>query len=158
MYNVNWNDKINNWLPALMRRARQRAWIRSLIAPVVWLHGVFVAYRTRTRRHLLSTGQVCYLERYLNDYFNKTSIYIITHSRTHHYVGRVADGDALMVGLVADGTPPFVGLKSDYTLENDFTVYVLNEVGKPTEAQVRAEVDKYKLAGKKYNVFYYTPF
>ena len=52
--------------------SRHLDWIQSLLAPLQVLNATFAAYVNNTRYLLYLTGQVIYLEHYLNDLFDPT--------------------------------------------------------------------------------------
>ncbi len=153
MFNSTW---INTKLPHALKRVRMTAWMVALLKPLVSLYNTFSAYRSSTRERLLSTGQVIYLERWLQERFIP-GIFITTEDRSHLYVGRNTDGTPLMVALAEEDHVVEVGKRADYEAEYDFIVHVPNITGKPTEAQVRAQVEIFRLAGKSYDINYFNP-
>lgn len=75
MFNIDFTKLVNNLLPWFLRGPRLRAWLLSLIAPVISLHTSFVSYRSSTIFSVGTTGMVLSLESMLNDVFNADALY-----------------------------------------------------------------------------------
>lgn len=157
MYNINWATLISNTLPYVLRKDRMKAWLYMLIKPIITLHNQFLSYRVRVRKDIISTGQTIYLEKYLNDIFDTDGIYITTNARNNLFLGLNEDGDQLYLTNPFESPILQLGLNDDYVNEIDFTVNVQDIAGKPTEINIQSQVNRYKLAGKSFNVNYYTP-
>lgn len=75
MFNIEFNKLVNNLLPWFLRGPRLRAWLMSLIAPIISLHTAFLMYRSSTIFSVGTTGMVLSLESMLNDVFNPDTLY-----------------------------------------------------------------------------------
>jgi hypothetical protein len=148
-------------LPSFLRKTKQISWLKALLAPMDRLNSELVTFATDTRYALNFTGQVISLERLLNDTFDNSlrRIYISDGNRQEKFVA-----------LTGSNNPPtpeqviFRSEASSFTGEN-FAVYSQSDsnqvydfqVNVPTglsynAGQLNALMNKYKKAGKKYNI------
>jgi len=72
IYTVNWNRLVGWLIPATLFQPKMFAWCKSLVAPISSLHGFFLAFRKQKNYELAITGQVCLLEKLLNDKFDNS--------------------------------------------------------------------------------------
>lgn len=70
MFNVDWNWFVQTLMPEWWRRPRMIAFLRVLLSPVAFLHGLFLAFRNGVIYDLTHTGQTMSLEHALNDRFD----------------------------------------------------------------------------------------
>lgn len=69
-YSVNWN-KLISWLtPSVLFKPKIFALLKSIVAPISLLQGEFIGYRYQVNYELSITGQVCRLEKLLNDRYD----------------------------------------------------------------------------------------
>lgn len=169
IFDVDFYNLVPKIMPIRWRTVRHIQWVRALIAPVIWLKGLFDANRAKNLYYLGHNSQVYSIEAALNDVMDPTDRGIYIQDPDWH--------DPLAVYLVAENKPLWLGLVSEegsttyddpqwlYTgAETEiagymFIVYVPSWVtGYPgySEARVRGIVDKYRLPSKwNYNVFVY---
>lgn len=70
MFNIDWNWFAQIAMPEWWRKTRMVAFVRVLLSPIAYLHGVFLAFRARTIYNMQHTGQTMSLEHILNDRFD----------------------------------------------------------------------------------------
>lgn len=99
---------------------RHLDWLRSLMAPLQSLNAQFVAYTEDVRYRLNLTGQVIYLEHYLNDLYDNVERRIY-----------ITDGDAIL--------PVFVYNKSE--LQEPVKIYNKSELQEPIYLTNKEEYD-----------------
>lgn len=137
-------------------------WVKTLVSPLVWLNSALTEYATNVYYRLSITGQVIYLEHYLNDLFDSDNrgIYISDDSLIFPpFLYRTGDeipvGDELI--LYPTTEPIYLYNIEDFYTQGSFIVHVpfslpLNE---DLENRIRRAVNQYKMAGAKYTVVNY---
>lgn len=167
--NYNWNiaQTITRLIPARIKAyfpsafSQLQAWLYTLLFPLESAYGVFVLFVQQTNYKTAITGQVIYLEKVLNDTFDPVMMGIF-----------ISDGDPLNESYVYDhaaspDSPPliydhgsadpeedFVYDHSTYEERFDFIVNVPSYVFF-TSHIMRALIDYYKQAGKRYQIVIY---
>ncbi|UGU15223.1 hypothetical protein LS482_16240 [Sinomicrobium kalidii] len=132
-----------------LRKPRMVAWLQSLLQPVSTLHYEWKQNRERNLYRLRHNGQVCYLRKALNDEFDPELRRI-----------EIADGSRFRRNYIytqAEQQPRYLGTmylrpSSDYEDTGvDFIVLVpAGLIYDPYD--MRALVDFYKLASKRYRI------
>lgn len=135
-------------LPTFLRKHKWIAWVRTLLTPIDSLHSDFLKKRNEDLYKLEHNGQVCYLRDALNDKFDKE-------------LRRIEIGDGFRYGkqyifTQAENKPVYLGKiyirpRDEYKGGADFIVIVPNEL-LTRELEIKALVDYYRLAGKKYKI------
>lgn len=163
------------------RQAKQLAWLKALGTPLQEFHdkifndfsdggtdwdgNAIIGIRERMRYN----SQTMFLEWILNKHFGVTSapfIYIQNGISVESEIFLTEDGDGYYPVFISespnDVDTVYIGDVSDYSPENDFTVYVpsalyatLGASNPERTARVQKEVDKYKLIGINNNVATY---
>lgn len=193
MFSVNWNWFAQVSMPEWWRKTRMVAFVRLLLSPVAYLHGVFLTFRSRTIYDMEHTGQTMSLEHCLNDRFDpidrgvwienlddltQTYIYRKVEDRptpilyrrwdpeTSYPVGRRVSWNGIVWSAAlanlneqpgANAHWAYVGktfrlLRKGETLQPfDFIVWtpILLVFD---EAEMRALIDTYRMAGKRYSI------
>lgn len=138
--------------------SRHLAWIKSMLAPLQSLNARLVDLVEGFRYRMLHTGQVVYLEHYLNDLFDPVlqRIYIDDDTPTLPvHLFNKADGLDLTLYNNADGEPPlYIFNAADFDSQFDFVVMVPAAILLTPifQDQVRAAVGRYKQAGKRFKI------
>ncbi len=133
------------------------AWIKSMLAPLQSLNVRLVDFVEDVRYHMHLTGQVIYLEHYLNDLFDPAErrIYIEDDTPTLPvHLFNKADGLSLTIYNKADAEPPlFIYNAADFVSQFDFIVFVPSAISLTSTftSQASAAINRYKQAGKRYN-------
>ncbi len=147
--------------------SRHLDWIKSLLNPLQTLNKLFKLYTDDILYHMYLTGQVIYLEHYLNDLFDneKRRIYISDGSLvlppflyTKYDYSKHSNIPILYLFLKADGSTPFyLYNKTDYDVQEEFIINVPNEIPLTPyiENRIRAATNKYKQAGSIYSIVNY---
>jgi hypothetical protein len=154
-----WMDPDNSFWTIEEGDSRHLSWIRSLIAPVQKLNDWFHTYADNIVYHLNLTGQVMYLEHYLNDLFDLElrRIWIEDGSLVlPPFLFNKADNEApLYIYNKADNEVPFyMYRKSDYNVQEMFIVHIpaVLPLDQYLENRIRAAVNRYKQAGAIYKI------
>jgi hypothetical protein len=148
-------DRLLSWLlPPFLRKAVMLSWLTVLITPIKSLYVSFVAYADFANYKLRGTGQVCSMQRVLNDRFDSTLRRI-----------RIKDGDRFTRQFIftsAEDNPVYLGTvyihdKDDYIDSGvDFTVVlppdVFTGLNANTLSEMKANINFYKLDGKRYKI------
>lgn len=176
MFNVNWPLLILRNLPVERRKQLRLEWLRSLFAPLIALYNTFIIFRADKRYDMSFTGQIIYMERLLNDKFNNGLPAYTAGTPTGIYI---SDPTGILIPLylwnkveqrpvtylynVSEGKPPvYLRNQAEIATNYEFVVNVPDAIGNVLTntlllAQIRAWVDKYRPAGKRYTVVNYTP-
>lgn len=148
-YNININKLTALLTPTFLRKERHLAWLRALHYPLNGLADRFNFNRNENLYNLAHNGQVCYLRKVLNDRFDVSQRRI-----------EIADGNRYKRPYIyTDGErkPKFLGtmyLRDDADYGDtglDFLVLVPSDL-KYNSYEMRALVDFYKLASKRYKI------
>lgn len=150
-YKVDINKLVILLIPTFLRKPVFIAWLQALATPIATLHQQWYNRRLDNLYRLDHNGQVCFLRAALNDAFdadfrrikitngNKYQRkYIYTNAeQKNKYLGI---NYLLQVGDYADTGADFrVVIPQDFDLVNN-------------RYQLKAMIDFYKLAGKRYNI------
>ena len=157
-YDVNFKRLALLLLPTFWRRPLFAAMAYAAVSPLQYLHMRFMRWRRDTDYRLLHNGQVCYLRGLLNDLFDPIDRRItvseevsnigniVLHKREVQRAVRFpARGSGRMVVLNRRG---YGGVNS-YDFWVNIPIALLNEIDAD---RVRAVVDAYKLASKRYQI------
>ena len=158
LYDVNFKRLALLLLPTFRRRPLLAALVYAAVSPLQSLHMRFMRWRRDTDYRLLHNGQVCYLRGLLNDLFDPIDRRItvseevsnigniVLHKREVQRAVRFpARGSGRMVVLNRRG---YGGVNS-YDFWVNIPIALLNEIDAD---RVRAVVDAYKLASKRYQI------
>lgn len=158
-YDVNYKKLALMLLPVKMRRVRMASYMYTCMAPVQRLSRLFDTYRSETDYRLKHNGQVCYLRAVLNDQFDiqERRIYIgeveelPTNTLYKREIGRF-----LYARPRSAGRPLMINRRGfDRSNLYDFTVVLPSILrGTVDESRLRAVVNTYKLASKRYLIVY----
>lgn len=145
-----------SWLlPSELFKPKMFAWCKALVAPISSLHGSFLAFRKQKNYDLSITGQVCLLEKLLNDKFDNTlrRIYIEDGEKSKRkYIFKRNEFVPLPIYTTAETTPIFFYLNGEITT---ITYHFIANV--PTGLSYNNDVMKsvlniYKLPSRKYKI------
>lgn len=150
-FSLDLNKLVILLLPTFFRRARLVAWLQVLASPLATLHQTWYVNRLSNIYKLNHNGQVCYLRKALNDAFDPTDrrIYITDGNKyQRQYIYTNIEQQPKYLGKMS------LRQASDYADTGvDFRVIV--PIGFDLQAniyQLKALVDFYKLAGKRYKI------
>lgn len=142
-------------LPINLRTGISVAWLNALLTPVRTVYAQFAARRLSNLYRLDTTPQVCYLEKMLNDRYDNIQrrVHISDHSR-------IADVNIFLEEEIKplyiyrdyENKPVWLGTMAEReAVETDFVVNVPYTVTY-NDKEMRALLDSYKLAGKRYEI------
>ena len=159
-YDVNFKRLALLLLPTFWRRPLFAAMAYAAVSPLQWLHTRFMLWRRDTDYRLLHNGQVCRLRGLLNDLFDPVDRRItvteevsnvgniVLHRREVQRAVRLpARGSGRMVVLNRRGYGGVSGY--DFWVNIPLALYDKLDI-----TQVRAVVDAYKLASKRFSINY----
>ncbi len=155
IYAVNWNKLVSWLLPSELFKPKMFAWCKALIAPISTLHGLFLAFRKQKNYELAITGQVCLLEKLLNDKFDTAQrrIYITDGEKTKRkYAFTASEFVPLPTYTVAENKPLFI--YQDGEISTTTYHFIVNV---PTILRFNNDVmisllNTFKLPSRKFNI------
>ncbi len=159
--NVNFR-RLATWLmPPILRGSFFVEWVNILIVPVKAIYNDFKRYVEEQAYWLGITPQVCYLEKALNDTFDKEFRRITITDTTDYLVILIHKAEAqkpLMTHKANTGNDediPIIHHSSAYADSGyDFNVNIPFLLTQPEEFRLRSILDKFKLASKQYRINY----
>lgn len=138
---------------------RHLGWIKALLSPLQTLFNAFSNFANDGIYRLHITGQVIYLEHYLNDQLDNTQrrIYIGDGDLTlPPYLYLKVDSKPIVIYNKADGeTPYYLYSKKDYEIgQTTFIIYIPTDLPltEELEALIRSLVDPFRKAGSLYKI------
>ena len=142
-------------LPTFLQIKEVFVFLQVLFSPVKWLYDQFMQFREANIYHINITPQVCYMDKALNDRFDKEQrrIYIspgIIYDETFIFL----DDEQLDEYIYQDNENKDLYIFTRFEVgpeSADFIVNVPNEL-QPYETDLRAITETYKLASKIYNI------
>lgn len=145
--------------PPFLRKKPLLMWLESLLTPIKTIHSAFITYKGQKLYDLSITGQTINLERYLNDQFDDSQRRIlIEHAESvNQYDYFLAEGQTpdYDYSISEAQTARFMYMIGEQTssIVTDFAVQAPNSLNSK-DAQIKANIDRYKLAAKTYSVNY----
>ena len=148
--------KLAQWmLPFKLRKEVVLAFLYAILLPVISVYDMFTRSRNQHLYRLKITGQVCFLEKYLNDRYDIAlrRIRIVDGAYSEAvYLFLRAENRPLYLFTRAENKPVYLFTRGETnSVSTDFLVVVPEDV-KFNENQLRGEIDSYKLAGMKYEL------
>lgn len=138
--------------------SRHLKWLACLMKPLDQLNLTFRGWVGDVRYQMYLNGQVQYLEHYLNDLYDNSlrRIYIDDgDAGVPFFVYNKADGtqNEYVYNKSELETAPVLYNKSDYAGQVDFIVVIpWANIPSADETIMKAQVNKYKLAGKRFSI------
>lgn len=156
MFNLDFTKLINNLMSWFLRTTRMKAWLLSLVAPVITLHSAFITYRDSTIFSVGTTGMVLSLENMLNVVFNPEAlyprIYISDAERKDKcYIYNTAEGRPIRFHNAGEPFPPIYLTITGESTGFDFTVWVPAALPFDYD-QMFSLVAKHKAAGFQFQI------
>ena len=149
-YSVDWNRLVVLLLPTSLRKAKLVAFVQALIAPIIQVHYSWLLKRNEDLYKMQHTGQVCRLRKVLNDQLDASlrRIYINDgNAFPRKYIYTRAENKPVFIGKT------FIYQNDEYTNTGvDFTVFVPSEIINTEVFKLKALIEFYKLAGKRYKL------
>ena len=153
IYNINWLQLVNDLVLPSVKKTTLPAYINSLLAPLRGNYGLFLRFKEDAEYRIRHNGQVCWLQKMLNDKFDNTLRRIRVENivpRTPLWVYVPADNKPLYVHNSAD-YPVYVYRTDDYYRPFDFQVLIPYSLGS-LKSRMMAQINYYKLFSKNYKI------
>lgn len=156
-YNFDVTKFIADYLPPVLRNPKRKAWVETLLKRFYGLITMFLAFIESCRYEVSITGQVTILQMYLNNALDITlrRILIIDRSQIGNYIWSGNENQAYDYVYKKLETPTkqifLRSAEEQPSIIETFIVRVPTILGL-TETQIRAYIDKYKIAGVAYIV------
>lgn len=160
MFNINYDNIIELLLPVRLRQRRTRDYLKAVLKPLKSLFNSFSAYRLYVIDRITHTGQIMYLEHYLNNLYSPQGqgIFIedaITTNMVKYLYNENEGEEPLWLYNENEGETP-VWLYNDAEIDDhtDFIVHVPNHLS-VTSQEIKNVIEIYRPAGKRYQVLFY---
>lgn len=153
LYQIDYNRLILLLLPIRLRQTKPVAFLKSCIAPVMRLHGLFISNRNANLYRIKTNGQVCYLRAALNDAFaeRNKSFQIGDGVMTGKWVYALKESNYGQLSVPAK--PDAVTIYTQQVILSgtaNFIVYIPdNLTGIDYLNRIKSIVNTYKLVSKK---------
>lgn len=149
-------QRLANWLvPKALRQPLFMTMVRAVLHGHSDVYNRFLRYRQAKIYQVTITGQVCYLERMLNDRWDFTQRRIRIDDAVWHlpwFIYQEAELKPQYLFRKSEDRPQYLyrnGEAGDG--KDDFVVLVPMDIGF-SEPEMRAAIDSYKLFGTKYTI------
>lgn len=159
MFNINFNKIIILILPPHKRGSKHIALLQTFIKPIIELYNSFISHRETTLDELNFDGSTIHFEFILNKKFNNGGegivIETIVNTSQVFIPCKSSGGDTIYVKNKAHASVEnlYIGNKAYYDSLLDFIVKIPIQLYTYLNLdEVRAYVDKYRLAGKTYEI------
>lgn len=163
-YHINWNRLTVLLLPMLLRGARMRAWLYSLVAPIKALHEKFLVFKAESIYKIEHTPQKYSMEKVLNEEFDPDLVRIYIEDGEYFeqlYVFSQEEDQPIFVFDQSEYQPVFVYAQDDpeatsvdfnvvlpLVFENDFNI------GSNARNKLEALINFYRLPDKTYKIIF----
>ena len=144
-------------VPTFLRKPRILAFVQALAFPLKVMHNELMQYRSEAMYRLVHNGQVCRLEKVLNDAFDSVErrIYIkdgLTFIR--RYIYSPDEDKPLYIYSPDENKPVYIHESVAQERDADFVVVLPSLIAWPQEVlyQLKATVNYYKVAGKTFRI------
>jgi hypothetical protein len=161
IYNIDYNKPITWLIPPRLRSSILMYWVKALISPIDKLYGDFTRYRKDVLYRTSITPQVCYMEKVLNDTFDKTQRRITITDGFEYIVTLIHLDEALkplptyLEGTGHDEDIPIIHDDSAYMDSGcDFNVNIPFSLSQTDEMRLKSIINTYKLPSKRYKILY----
>lgn len=154
-------ELIEKLLPPIRRKSRQIAWLFRLHLIARGIFEQFDAFRVRVNECLLYSSQTLSLQAYLQLKFNSNGIFIVNDFSGIEPIfiyWLFENQEQTTIYYFSEGeenpTIHYLSEEAQSQLNHDFIVQV-PAILSPQEDQIKAMINKLKLAGKRYKIEYY---
>lgn len=150
-------NKIIRWLtPHFLDKPKHRAWLQTLMFPIVWLYAQFLDYRSSKFRESTINSQVNRLTQALRERFGSDLIEILHFSDylNQAFIYLELEGSVLEYDYLAiEGHVPvdYDFLQAEYDNQFDFVVRIPASLTIEQDS-ITAFVNKYKLVSKRFKI------
>lgn len=149
-------DFIKKNIKKQLRKPKNLAFLNAAFKALETINISFATIADKLTYELQFNGQKIYLQHYLNDQFDATlrRIYIENTAASNRVtIYFKSEGQApTYIYFKSEGMPPvYLRWKTEATTSTDFIVWVPVDIVFE-EVVMRAKIDKYKYAGKRYTI------
>lgn len=148
---IQWYRFVENLVPNLVKKSLLLAFINSAFAPIRSKYEVFLQWKAESEYKVRHNGQICYLQKLLNDQFDNYHRRIIVENTPPKETLNVYYPQENRPIYAYNERPFFMYNEDDYFNEFDFTVLIPEEIV-PNTHLIRNEVEFYKLYSKNYQI------
>ncbi len=114
MFNVNWTYLLEILIPPILRKPKLRAWLKLVTSQISKIYDDFVIERTWWKYNINFTGQLCYLEKKLQETFNCNEI-------------KILDGELIQTSYLSFQSEPYLPVYATFISENEPTMTLINQ-------------------------------
>lgn len=149
-YRIDFNRLVIDCLPLVLRKPKLIAWLQGVVKPIITIYDEFILMRQRNLYKVVTTGQVCYFRKALNDHFDV--------SERRIYIGDANKYDRFYIYTRGEEKPYLLGSKLIYSPDDyvdtgvDFIVYVPIEIVLSKKFEIEAFVNFFKKGSKKFKI------
>jgi hypothetical protein len=158
IYDITYKKLVIMLLPTMLRRPLLVAFANAMVSPVVNLYRNFMQYRDETNYRVYHNGQICYLRSVLNDAFDPISRRIaisdIDASNTAVFIYERLENKFKMLKKRGEGAIPISRRGFSGSKSFNFMVNIPIELQGLDELRLKAIINIYKLASKRYAINY----
>jgi len=147
IYNVNWFKLVRDLILPTVKKSVLLAFIDCSLAPIRTKHDEFLRFKTDSEYRINHNGQVCYLQKMLNDKFDNTLRRIRVNNlkpRLPLWIYTIDDDKPIYIHTSTD-YPVYIYNDIDYYLEYDFEVFIPYSLNS-FKNQMNAQINYYKLS------------
>lgn len=169
MFNANLYNVFLRLIPLALRKPKLIAWLKVFVSQVKLLKDFFVDFREQKLFFLAHNSQVIYLEHILNHYFNPegtsndpdyegNGIYITDgqyQDNTYLFHTNEQSNETYLYHTSEQGEETYIYHNTEQGVMTGFIVWVPTDFS-IDENEVKSIINRFKLAGKLYNIKYYT--
>jgi len=155
LYNLVPNKLVTWNVPLSKRKPKILARLNACLTSIMFTYSLLLQFRKVKNYQLLITPQVCYLEKLLNDKYDYTLRRIRIGDPVYYdpiYIFIESEAKPVYLPIVNEQSPLWLYTDGETGLiKDDFIVFVPLALSFD-EKEMRAVIDSYRLAGKKYKI------
>jgi|SRR5690554_1117709 len=154
IYNINWYRLVKMLVLPAVNKPTLLAFINSALAPIRTNYDAFLSFKQDAEYRVQHNGQVCYLQKMLNDKFDNSLRRIRVQNvqpKERLYFYYEEDNAAVFFYNNGDDKPVFFYNPQDYYNEFDFEVLVPEALASQINL-MEIEINYYKIYSKNYQI------
>ena len=154
IFKVNWNRLVKFLVPRPLQKPLLMALLYCFISPLKTNHKSFMGFKIDAEYRVKHNGQICYLQKMLNDKFDKylRRIRVVNQApKVALWAYYIEDEKPLFGYELEDDKPLFGYNANDYYNAFDFSVIIPESLLAFTN-QMQAQINYYKLFSKNYQI------
>lgn len=154
IYNVNWYRLVNMLVLPAVKKPMVLAFINSGIAPIRTNYDTFLTFKKDAEYRINHNGQVCFLQKLLNDKFDNSLRRIKVQNvppKQRLWFYNTEDSKPIFFYNQSDNHPVFIYNSNDYYNQFDFEVLIPESLN-GYRNQMLAQINYYKLESKNYQI------